>query len=115
MIQKVEAMARAEKPDELRSKRNAVMALLPYAVWQERDGQLEMLDVFLRAAGASKTLDFGWYHVDRFADRLYIGASPRAVVLASSYMSWRVLTKNPPLIQEWAKATSVVPYTEEVA
>jgi len=30
-------------------------------------------------------------------------------------MSWRVLTKNPPLIQEWAKATSVVPYTEEVA
>lgn len=41
-------MVEAEESDALYAKRNAVAAIFPYAVRQERDGQPEMLDVLRR-------------------------------------------------------------------
>ena len=107
-------MAEAEVTDELCSKRKAITTLLPYAILQERDGQPEILDTFLHAVRASRTLYFTWHHANQFAGPLFPEASPRAIVLASPY----ILRKAPgrdDLIQRWAAAASVVPYTEEVA
>lgn len=108
-------MAEAHDPDKLGSKYKAITALLPYAVWQERDGQPEMLDMFLRAARASRMLRFMWYRVNQFASTLLSEASPRALVLASPHIRWYLLTNRGDLVQRWAAATSAVPYSEEVA
>jgi len=114
IIQKVKTLAEAEVPDELRSKRKAITTLLPYAIWLEQDGQPEILDTFLHAVRASKTLYFTWSRANQFAGTLFSEASPRAIVLASPY----ILRKAPgrdDMVQRWAAAASVVPYTEEVA
>ena len=108
-------MAETGDPDELRSKRKAVTALLPYAIWQERGGEPLMLNTFLRAAQASGMMYFTWHRIDRFASTLLSEASPRAIVLASPHIPWYLLTDRRDLVQQWAAATSLVPYTEEVA
>jgi len=108
-------MARPEDPDELCSKRKAIMTLLPYTVWQEQDGQPEMLYMLQRAAGASMMLEFTWRHIKPFAIKLLSKASPRAIVLASPHIPWSSLTITGDLVQQWVTATSAVPYTEEVA
>lgn len=108
-------MAEAEDPDELRSKRKVVTSLLPYAVWLERDGQPEVLDVLLHTARASRMLGFMWYRISRFVDTLLSEASPRAIVLTSPHLPWDWLTYRVDLVQQWAAAIYVVPYTEDVA
>jgi len=108
-------MARAKGRDELRSKCKAITALLPYAVWRERDGEPVMLNTFLRAAWASGVMYFTWHRIDRFAGPLLSGASPRAIVLTSPHIPWYLLTDRKDLVRQWAAATSLVPCTEEVA
>ena len=108
-------MAEDEALDELRSKCKAFMALLPYAVWQERDGDPQMLNMFPLAARASKTLEFGWHYVDQFAGPLFFKARPCAVVLSSPHMSLDLFINNPPLVRRWAAAASEAPYAEGIA
>ena len=108
-------MVEAEDICLLQSKRKAITALLPYAVWRERDGQPEILDTILHAARASRTSAFMWRHIIQSVSTLLSGASPRAIVLASPHIPWGWLTNRGGLIQQWAATTSVVPYTEEVA
>ena len=73
-----------------------------------------MLDAFLHAARASKTMGFGWRHLRQFAKRLLSDASPRAIVLASPHIPWPLIQRGD-LVQQWAAAASAVPYTEEIA
>lgn len=108
-------MAETGDPDELRSKCKAVTALLPYAVWRERDGEPAILGTFLGAAWASGMMYFTWHRIDRFAGTLLSEASPRAIVLVSPHIPWYLLTDRKDLVQHWAAATSLVPCTEEVA
>ena len=108
-------MAETGDLDELHSKCKAVTAFLPYAVWQERDGEPVMLDAFLRAAWASGLLYFTWHRADRFAITLLSEASPRAIVLSSPHIPWYLLTDRGDLVGLWAAATSAIPYTEDVA
>jgi len=105
-------MAEAGFPDELHSKSKAVATLLPYAVWQERDGQPEILDTLLRAVRASGRLDFVRWHTDRFAATMFSEATPRAIVLVSPHINW--LTHEVGLVQRWIAAVPLVPYTPEV-
>ena len=100
-------MAQAEDRDSLQSKRNAITALLPHAVWQERAGRPEMLDVILRAAGASRMLRFAWDRVNEFLSTMLSKASPRAVALVSPYIHWDGLRGRGDLIRRWAVMTSV--------
>ena len=100
----------------LQSKYKAITALLPHAVWQERDGQPEMLDTILRVARASRMRWFMWRHVNRFISTLFSEASPRAIILVSPHFYWyRWLEDRGDLVQWWAATASAVPYTEEVA
>ena len=108
-------MAEAEDYHSLQSKRKAISALLPYAVWRERDGQPEMLDVILHAARASRMFRFMWCHVDQFVSTLFSEASPRAIALVSPYIPWDRLTDRGDLVQWWAETALAVPHTEEIA
>ena len=107
-------MARVEDRHLIRSKHKAINALLPYAVLCERDGQPEMLDAFLHAAGASKMLKFGWSRARQYASTVLSKSSPRALALASPHVRWEFLTDRGDLVQQWAAATSMVPCTERV-
>ena len=108
-------MAEAETPDELWLKHKAIITLLPYATWQELGGQPEMLNTLLHAIRASKKLQSRWYHIKQFATALFSKATPRAIVLVSPHLPWDRMTDRGDLVQQWAAATSMVPYTEEVA
>ena len=108
-------MAEAEDYHPLQSKRKAITALLPWAVWRERDGKPEMFDIILRATGASRMSPFMWCHVDQFTSTLLSEASPRAIVLASPHILWYKLRDEGDLVRYWVSAASTVPYSEEIA
>jgi hypothetical protein len=74
-----------------------------------------MLDIFLRAARASKEWAFTWHQFRGYADDLLREASPRAVVLVLPFISWDWLTYQEDWIQRWAWAVSAAPDTERVA
>jgi len=107
-------MAEAEDHRQLQSKHKAIAALLPYAVWQERDSRPEMLDMLLHATRASREKQFTWPHIDQFAITLLTKATPRTIILASPHIRWRELRGRWDLVQQWATAASAVPYTDEV-
>ena len=109
---KIETMAEAEDSSELHSKREAITALFPYAVWRDRDGEPRIFDKFLLAARAWG--EFGnWPYTHLFYRRLFYEASPRTIVLVSPYL--RSYTHVQERTRQWDAAVSLVPYTEEVA
>jgi len=115
IIEKVKVITAAEDPTELRAKRKVIATLLPYAIWQERDGESEVLDAFLDAARASGMSGFVWHRVEYFTRTLLHEATPRAIVLVSPRIPWHWLTIGEGSIQLWVAAASAAQYTEEVA
>lgn len=107
-------MAEAENHYSLPSKRKAITALLSYAVWQERDGKPEMLDMILRIARASRILGFMWYCLNRFVATLLSQANLRAIILVSPHIHWYSLDNRGDLVQWWAEKASVALHTKEV-
>ena len=77
-------MPKAEEEDlvKLRAKRKAITTLLPYAARKDYDGQPEMLDILLHAAGASRPLGFIWYCPSWHVTPLLPKTTPRAIILA---------------------------------
>ena len=96
-------------------KREAITALLPYAVWEERDGRPEMFNAILHAARASEEPEFMWHHIIDFVNTLFSEASPRAAILVSPHLPRSWLTDRQDLVQQWVKMVSVAPRTEELA
>ena len=113
ITQKLKTMAESENHRPLQAKRKAISALLPYAVWRERDGRPDILDMILCAARASRMYMFTWAHVSQFAITRLPKASSRAIILASPQVSWFSNRMN--LIRSWAVAVSATPLTDEVA
>ena len=108
-------MIETEDLDGLCLKRKAITTLLPYAIWQELNGEPRMLDVLLYATRASKMLGFTWHRAKQFANVTFSNATTRAIILISPHIPWDLLPDREDLVQQWAAATSVVPYSEEVA
>ena len=107
-------MLTAEDSQSLRSGRKAITALFPYAVRQERNGQHEMIAIFLRAARASNFTGFMWHHVRPFVNTLLDKADPRTILLISPHVPWDSWIGRGDLIRPWIAALPKVPYTEEV-
>ena len=107
-------MTEAEDQDPLRLKREAITTLLPYAVWQERDGRPEMINTIIHAARASRMSEFMWYRVTEFVSTLFSEASLGAAILVSPHIPWDRLTDRPDLAQWWATMAYIAPRTEEV-
>lgn len=110
-------MAELEDPYKIQSKRKAVTAFFPYAVWRERDGERGMIDAFLgvvRASGSRMSL---WHAIRPFIPTLFNEASPRTIVLTSPHIPWHSdLHDKENVVNRWeaAVAASVVPYKEEI-
>ena len=115
ITQNLETAAEDGDYNPLQSKRKAITTLLPYAIWQERDGRPELLDTFLRAVRASEEWAFTWHHIGKYGSALLHEATPRATVSLLPYIPWDWLTNRKDLIQRWAAAASAVPYTNEAA
>ena len=107
-------MVEAEDLRPLQSKRKAINTLLPYVIWQERNGRPEMLLAVLHAARTSSVLQPMWYHVKRFIGTLLSNTSPGAIVLMLPYLPWYPLEDRKGLVQRWVAAASAANYTEEV-
>jgi len=128
----LKAMAEAADGHSIQRKRKAITALFPYAVWRERDGQHELLDIIFHlframvAWARHKALGpllldgrmFMWCHIEPFVTTLLIEESPdslkQAIILASPYIPWEDFATKEPLIQLWAAAASTVPYTDDI-
>ena len=115
---KLETMIEAGDPRQIQSRRTAITAFFPYAVWQEQNGQRGALDTFLRAAKASEMEQFMRHWVEPFVATLLDEESPvsmkRAAILASSYIPWLHLTDDKRLVQRWAAAAWAIPYTDNI-
>jgi len=108
-------MAEAQALNKLHSKHKPLVALLPYAVWQEQHGQPEMFDMLLHVARAPGTLMFTWRCVKHFVVELLPKATPHTTVFISPSNVWESIFVREDFVQRWAAATSVIPHTEEAA
>ena len=115
IILEVEAMVDSNDPAKIRTKHKAITALLPYAIWQDRDGQPEMLDTFVHAARASGVGSFVWRHFGDLAHTLLHEATPRTVVLVLPFIPLHCSTTGEGLVRRWMAAASTVQHTEVVA
>jgi len=103
--------------DLIRSKRKAITALFPYAVWRERDGKHEMFDALLRITKASDIRDYIWYHVEPLVSALLregtSGSLKLAMVLASPHFPWRQFKNGENLARLWTAAVPTLSYTKK--
>lgn len=116
--QELKAMARVNDPQLICSRRKAITALFPYVIWQERDGQHEMLDIFLHVARASQEPRFIWCWITPFIATLLDKESPislkQAAILVSPHLLWWGSSTGKHMIQLWAIASLDVPYTDDI-
>jgi len=112
VTEELESMARVEHLDRIKSKRKAIIALFPYAVRWERDGDHRMVDALL---GVVRVPKVGPFMAQPIATLLG-GAGPdfpsRFVTLMSPYADWGP-ESNTKTVTRWAAAALEVPYTEE--
>jgi len=106
-----------QDPYKIQSKRKAVTAFFPYAVWRERDGESRMIDAFLGAARTSGSRMSLWRAIKPFVPTLFNAASPRTIVLTSPHVPWHSdLHDKKNVVTRWAAAAAAlaVPYTAEI-
>jgi hypothetical protein len=118
ITQKLGTMAEAADPDPIRTKRKAISALFPYAVWEEREGRHEILDMFLHVARASMRSGFMWRYIGLLVATLLNEESPlsmkRAIILTSPHIPWWQLANGEHLFQLWVVAALAVPYSADI-
>lgn len=111
-------MIDAADPNPICLKHKVISALFPYVVQQEQEGQHEMLNTFLHVARVSAQDGFIWHHAEPLvATLLHEGSSislKQVVLLASPHMAWWKFRNGEHLVQQWAVATSTVPYTDDI-
>ena len=116
--EKLETLVEATDLSQISSKYKAITAFFPYAVRQEGDGQRETLDAFLRAVRSSKRHGFMWNHIRPLIPTLLDEEShvslKQAAVLTSPHSEWWKSLTGEHLVQQFAAATSAIPYTDEV-
>jgi len=113
-------MVETNDPASIYSKRKAIAAFFLYTVQQGKDGEHEMLDMFLQLAKASKQPNPTQAHIEQPpAAVLPNGESPVSTktvfILLSPHLPWEQLANNHDLVQLWTSAISAVPYTDEIA
>ena len=58
-------------PDQILSKRKAISAFLPYAIYVTQYGGNWMIDIISRVASASNSEEFMWHHVRPYITALF--------------------------------------------
>ena len=118
IAQKLSTAIEASNLQFIYSRRKAIVAFSPYAVWQQREGNREMFDTFLRLATAAGLRRHMWRHIEPFVSTLLHEESEDslklAAVLTSPLFPWRRFSHPEQLIKLWAAAASALPYTDEI-
>ena len=116
IYQKLRTLNEADDWD-LATGTRAITALLPYAVWQEQNGQHDMFNTFLYTIRTLRKPWSTWLQIEPFVIMLLNEESTvskkQAVVLLSPHLPWWVF-KDEHLVQLWAAAVLEVPYTDEI-
>jgi len=107
-------MARVGDLGQIKSKHKAIIALLPYSLWRERDGDRRMMDALL---GVVRVPNVGEFMAEPIATLLR-EAGPdfpnRVMTLMSPHADWLYLGRNANTVTRWAEAALAVSYSEEV-
>ena len=114
IAKELKKMAQVGDRDRIWFKRKAIITLLPYSVWRERDGDHRMTDAFL---GVVRVSDGGAI-MTRAITGLLSNAAPdfpnRIVALMSPHADWVWSQLDANTVTRWTEAALAVPYTEEV-
>ena len=121
ITQKLKTMINTGDSKQIYSKRKAITALFPYAVWKKRDGRRDTFDMFLHAVCASKDeWGFMWGRIKPFVVTLLGGDShvslKQDAILVSPHLPWRGwnFAGDKHLVQLWAAAALVVPSADGI-
>ena len=111
-------MIEAADSPQILSKRDAICTAIPYAISLEQDGQQGMINAISRAASASTSRGFIWYHLESYIMMLFNKPnSPslnRVITLVLPHVSWNDTLHMEDAVARWVAAVSAVPCTEEV-
>ena len=114
IIHELVTMTESKDPYQIQSKRKALTAFFPYAVWMERSGECRMMDAFLSATKVSGPGTSLWGAITPFISTLFEAASDQTVVLTSPRVPWDREPDATRAVIRWASAASAVPYTDEI-
>ena len=116
IVQKLETMVETADPNQILSKRKAIIALFPFAISLEKNGQQWMFNAVLRAIRASNSWKFLWCRIGLYMTVLFGESSPpsldRAITLISPYIYWDDGLYGRITVTRWAAAIEAIPYTE---
>ena len=84
---KLEEMATPKGQDTIFSKRKAIYAVFPFAIFLVRDGQRAMFDAISRVAVASNPLEFAWEPIRAYINSLFCKPSHPSLNPAIALMS----------------------------
>ena len=90
ITQKLESMAEDPDPVLINSKRKAISALFPYAVFLEQGGQRRMVDAISNAAKATRSRKFMWYRAKPFITAMFNKPNPPSLSWILGLVSPRV-------------------------
>ena len=100
------------------SKRKAIYALLPFAIFLVRGGQDRMFDAVSSALRTSHQVESTWEPVRPYINSLFDGPSHlslnRVITLMSPYAPWEYWRDSENRVVRWISAVTTVPYTEEI-
>ncbi|KAF9778327.1 hypothetical protein BJ322DRAFT_493708 [Thelephora terrestris] len=117
IAEKLETAIEADDSALITSKREAVCALLPYAIFLEQGDRQGMVAAIIRAAKASKTCWF-FNPVGSYITALFGKPSSSSLnwllTIVSPHIDWENKVDGENAVVRWAAAASAVPDTEEV-
>ena len=104
--------------DQTLSKRKAIYALSPYAIFLARGGRLTMFDAVSSALRPLYQVGCTWEPVRPYIASLFDEPSHlslnRVITLISPYAPWEYWRDNENRVARWISAVMTVPYTEEI-
>ena len=108
-------MAQVKDRDQIRSKRKALIALFPYAVWLERDGYCRMFDAYFDIFTAPELRKIVAEPIVMLLDEASPNSPNWVVTLMLPCEDWQCkLTDGRNAVAGWAGAALAVSYTEEL-
>ena len=113
ITKKLENMARIKDPNQIESKRKALIALFPYAVWRERGGDCRMFNAYFGIFAVPRARTHVGKKIVKLLNEASLKSPNWAVTLMLPYEDWGLkLRGNQNTITGWAAAALAVPYTE---
>jgi len=106
-------MARVADQDQILSKRKAISALFPYALWLERGGDHRMADAYLGIVRVPRVGRAVPHQIVTLFNEARPDLPNRVMTLMSPYIPWELWSDKDTLVTQWAAAALAAPYTEE--